>query len=349
MQSQFVHPYIPNSVTEIKSQMMKEVGVNDVMELYEEIPEHLRFKGKLDLPQPIKDEYSIKKHVEKILGKNKNCEKYINFIGAGCSQHFVPAVCDEILGRGEFLTCYGAESWADHGKHQAFFEYFSMMAELLDMDVLSVPQYDGAQAAATSLTMSNRINGRTKVLLPKTINPQTLAVIRNYLKSTQNTKDLEILLIDYDVKTGLMDLNDLRSKISSEVSAILTENPTYLGVIETQAEDIGKIALESGAKFIVYTDPISLGVMEAPANYGATMTVGDLHSLGIHMLGGNGVGGFISSFDDMKYISEYKDFLHGITETVVDGEYGFGQVLIERTHYAQREKGKEYTGTGTNL
>lgn len=345
----FVHPYIPNSVPEIKAEMLREVGAKDVMDLYEEIPEELRFKGKLNLPEPIMDEYSIKQHVEKILAKNKNCAEYTSFLGAGCARHFVPAVCDEITGRGELLTAYGAETWADHGKHQIFFEYQSLMAELLDMDFLTVPCHDGAQAVATSLRMAHRINGRNKVLLPKSMDPQNLLVTKNYLKSVQPGKGLEIEMVDFDPDTGLMDLDDLRNKLSPEVAAVLIENPGYLGIVETQAQTIGNMAKQVGAEFIVYTDPISLGVMEAPANYGATLTIGDLHSLGLHLLGGGGQAGFIASFDDMKYIMEFKELVNGLTETTVEGEYGFGVVLIERTHYALRENGKEFTGTQNNL
>ncbi|MEL7563727.1 MAG: aminomethyl-transferring glycine dehydrogenase subunit GcvPA [Dehalobacterium sp.] len=344
-----VYPYIPNSVPEIKAEMLKEVGARDVMDLYEEIPDELLFKGKLNLPEPIKDEFSIKKHVEGILAKNKNCSEYINFLGAGCARHFVPAVCDEMLGRGELLTCYGAESWADHGKHQIFFEYQSMMAELLDMDFLTVPLYDGGQAVATSLCMANRLTGRKKVLLPASMNPEHLMLTQNYCSGIKESRSLELVLVNMNPLTGLMDMNDLRRKISPEVAAVLIENPTYLGVIEAQAEEIGSIAREAGAEFIVYTDPITLGVMEAPANYGATLTIGDIHTLGLHLAGGGMQGGFIACFDDMKYMNEFKEMVTGLTETTLEGEYGYAQVLIERTHYAEREKGKEFTGTGTNL
>lgn len=344
-----VYPYIPNSAPEIKAEMMKEVGATDVMQLYEEIPESLKFKGKLNLPEPILDEFSIKKHTEAILAKNKNCMEYTSFLGAGCAQHFVPAVCDEMVARGEFLTCYGAETWADHGKNQVFFEYQSLMAELLDMDFLTTPCHDGAQAAATALCMSNRLNGRKKVLLPKSMDPQILLIIRNYLKSVHEENALEIVLVDYDPKTGVMDLNDLKAKISEDVAAVYIENPTYLGTLEVNAAQIGAIAKEAGAEFVVYVDPISLGVIEAPANYGATITVGDIHTLGLHLYSGGASGGFIATFDDMKYMAETKELVHGLTETTVEGEYGFGMVMIERTHYALREKGKEFTGTTSNL
>ena len=344
-----VFPYIPNSVPRIKAEMMREVGVTDEMELFEEIPEALRLTGKMNLPEPIRDEYSIKRHMENILNKNRNCNQYLNFLGAGCAQHFVPAVCDEINGRGEFSTAYGAETWADHGKHQALFEYQSQMAELLDMDFLTVPTYDGPGAAATSLCMANRITGRKQLLIPRTINPETLAVVKNYVKSVQPGHGLEVILIDYHRDSGLMDLDDLKNKISGDVAAVLIENPGYMGIIETQANQIAEIARSAGAEFIVYTDPISLGVLEAPANYGATITCGDFHPLGLHLACGGCVGGFIATFDDMKYMQETKDLVDGMTETIVAGEYGFATTLIERTHYALREKGKEFTGTGVNL
>lgn len=345
---QVVYPYIPNSVPEVKAEMMKVIGINDPMELYErEIPPELRFTGAMQLPEPIYDEYSIKRHTEELLGKNKSAKDYLCFIGAGCAPHFVPAVCDEMNGRGEFLTAYVGESIADHGKWQALWEYCSLMAELLDMDVLSIPMYDGAQAAASSIRMANRINSRQTVLLPDKMNTEVLAVIKNYLNSMPKS-DITIQMVKCD-NAGIMDINDLKSKISSEVTAVYIENPTYLGSIETKAEEIGKLAKAAGAEFIVYTDPISMGVMEAPANYGATIACGDFHTLGLHLGAGGCQGGFIATFDDMKYIAEFKDLMFGITDTVVEGEYGFGEVLFDRTSYGSRDKANEFTGTSTGL
>ena len=344
MSKKRVYPYIPNSVPEVKAKMLNEVGAKDIMELYEEIPKNLRYSGKLNLPEPILDEYSIKKHLEGLLEKNKNGNQYLNFLGAGCAQHFVPAVCDEINGRGEFLTAYVGESYADHGKWQAFFEYSSLMAELLDMEILSVPLYDGSQSAATSVRMAARINGRSEVVIPRSINPETRMVMENYFKP-----DISITEVRFDGKTGLIDLNDLRNKTTSKTIAVFIENPSYLGVLESQVEEIGQIARENGAEYIVYADPISLGIIAPPAQYGATITCGDFQPLGMHMLAGGGQGGFIATGDDMKYISEFKDLMFGITETVVEGEYGFGEILFDRTSYGSRAEGKEFTGTSTGL
>ncbi len=342
--SEAVFPYIPNSVPEVKAQMLREVGAHDVMDLYVEVPERLRFKGKMNLPEPIFDEYSLKRHVEALLEKNKNCKEYLNFLGAGCAEHFVPAVCDEINGRGEFLTAYVGESYADHGKWQAFFEYCSLMGELLDMDVLSCPLYDGAQAAASSIRMASRINSRKEVVIPRAMNPEVRSVVGNYLKP-----DIAVKEVAFDKTTGLLDLEDLNANISRKTTAVLIENPSYLGVLESQAAEAGKIARDHGAEFIVYADPISLGVVAPPAQYGATIACGDFHPLGMHMCAGGAQGGFIATADLMKYITQFKDLMFGITETSEPGEYGFGEVLFDRTSYGSREKGNEFTGTSTGI
>ena len=347
-ESRIAYPYVPNSMGEAKAQMLKEIGVSDVMELFEEIPEHLRFKGKMDLPEPILDEYSIRRHLDGLLNRNNNCSDYLSFLGAGCAQHYVPAVCDEINSRGEFLTAYSGFFWADHGKWQAWFEYTSLMGELLDMDFLSVPQYDGTQAAATSLRMASGVTGRKQVLLPKSISPEVLMVVRNYLNAVSEPA-IHIELVAFDTKTGLLDLDDLKSKISAETAAVYIENPSYLGLIEAQAAEIGTIARENGAEFIVYVDPISLGVMTPPAQYGASIACGDFHPLGLHMQCGGGQAGFIATHGDMEHASQFKDIIVGMAPTVKEGEYGFGVVLPTQISYFAREQANEYTGTATGL
>lgn len=343
-QAKPVFPYIPNSVPHVKAQMLEEVGASDIMELYEEIPEHLRFSGRLNLPEPLLDECSLKRHLQGQLDKNQNCVDNLNFLGAGCAEHFVPAVCDEINGRGEFLTAYVGEAYADHGKWQALFEYCSLMGELLDMDVLSCPLYDGAQAAATSVRMAARITGRHEVLIPGTLSPELRLVLRNYCQP-----DLSLVEVGFDRQSGRLNVEDLRDKTSAHTAAILVENPSYLGFLEEGVEDISKIAQQHAAELIVYTDPICLGVIAPPSHYGARIACGDFQPLGMHLLAGGGQGGFIATVDDMKYVSEFKDLMFGITGTISEGEYGFGEVLFDRTSYGSREKGKEYTGTTTGL
>lgn len=340
----FIHPYIPNSIPEVKAAILKEVGIGDVDELYSDIPEELRFNGKLNIPEPLRSEYELKRHMDNILAKNKTCEENLNFLGAGCWQHYVPAICDEINSRAEFLTAYAGEPYEDHGRFQALFEYESMMAELVDMDVVNVPTYDWGQAASTSLRMASRITGRKEVVIARTINPDRLLIIKNYLKP-----DIDVVMVDYDRVTGQIDLEDLKRKLTTKTAAVYFENPSYLGFIESGGDKISEMAHEKGALVVTGVDPISLGALAPPSHYGADIVCGDIQPFGIHMNYGGGHGGFIATRDEERFVMEYPSRLFGITTTEVEGEWGFGDVAYERTSFAQREEGKEFVGTAAAL
>lgn len=338
------HPYIPNSAPEVKAKMLEEIGVKSIEELYEDIPENLRFKGKLNLPEAIRSEYDLKRHVESILAKNRSCKESISFLGAGCWPHYVPAICDEINQRSEFLTAYAGEPYEDHGRFQALFEYESLMGELLDLDVVNVPTYDWCQAASTSIRMAGRITGRREILISDTVSPERLLAIRNYCRPV-----VDIKMVNHDPESGLMDLNDLRSKMSSATSGIYFENPSYLGFIEHQGQEISDVAHENGALSVAGVDPVSLGVIVPPSHYGVDIVCGDIQGLGNHMSFGGGQGGFIATRDEERFVMEFPSRLFGITKTSVEGEYGFGDVAYDRTSFGTREKGKEFVGTHTAL
>jgi glycine dehydrogenase subunit 1 len=338
------YPYVPNSVPRVKREMLEEVGAESVEDLYEDVPERLRLKRIMNLPQPLLSEYELKRHIQGFLGKNESAGEYLNFLGAGCYQHHVPAVCDEINRRGEFLTAYAGEPYDDHGRFQALFEYASLMGELLNMDVVNVPTYDGFQAMATSLRMACRLTGRREVLIAKTIGADSLSKIRDYCKP-----NITIRLVDYDSKTGQLDLDDLETNISDQTAAVCFQNPSYLGFVEVQGHKISQIAHDYGAVCIVGADPISLGVLTPPADYGADIVCGDIQSLGMHMQFGGGQAGYIATRDEEEFVTEYPSRLFGIAPTSVPGEYGFGDVAYERTSFAVREEGKEWVGTAAAL
>jgi glycine dehydrogenase subunit 1 len=344
MKDKFVHPYIPNSVPEVKAKMMEFLGIKDIEELYEDIPSHLRFQGKLNLPDAFPSEYALRRHVEGILSKNLSCKSHISFLGGGCSQHYVPAICDEINQRSEFLTAYAGEPYEDHGRFQSLFEYESLMAELVDMDVVNVPTYDWCQAASTAIRMAGRITGRKEILVADTVSPERLAAIRNYCRPVMSVE-----LVKHYPQTGLMDMEDLRNKSAKDIAGVYFENPSFLGFIEHQGELISEIAHTNGAICVVGVDPVSLGVIRPPSQYGADIVCGDIQGLGVHMFFGGGLAGFIATRDEEQYVMEYPSRLFGITKTAVDEEYGFGDVAYERTSFAEREEGKEFVGTHSAL
>lgn len=339
-----VYPYIPNSAPLAKEEMLRAVGARNVDEFYADIPESLRLKRRLDLPEPLLSEAELIRHVDGLLNKNRSTRETLSFLGAGCYQHQVPAVCDEINSRGEFLTAYAGDPYEDHGRFQALFEYESMMAELLNMDVVNVPNYDGFQAAATSLRMAVRITGRTSVLLPANMGADKLSKVREYLKP-----DITIELIPFEAKSGLLDLTALKARLDQQIAAVYFENPTYLGLIETRPDQISAAARLAGALCVVGVDPLSLGVIRPPVDYGADIVCGDIQTLGIHMHYGGGHAGFIASNDDPRFVMEFPSRLFGVAPTVVEGEYGFGDVAYERTSFALREEGKEWVGTAAAL
>ncbi len=338
------HPYIPNSVKEVKQEMLKELGIKSAEDIYDAIPDHLRFRGKMKLPKPILSEARLRKHVEGILKKNKNCKDNISFLGGGCWQHYVPSVCDTIGARDEFLTAYVGEAYSDHGKFQALFETASMIGDLTGFEACNTPTYDWANAAAIAGRMACRTKGKQQILVSEDMSPGRYLVVQNYWKP-----EIELIKVKYDYKKGGMDLNDLKDKVSSKTAAVYFENPSYLGFIETQVVDIVKIAHGNGAFVIVGADPTSLGVLEGPGNYDADYAVGDFQPLGLHIGFGGNQGGWIATRDEKEMIAEYPSLLYGITDTTKDGEWGFGEVFYERTSYASREKGKDFVGTTTAL
>jgi len=339
-----VHPYIPNSAPNLKKALMDDLGIDDIDRLFEDIPEKLRFRGELKIPEPILSEYELKKHVTGIMAKNTSCEDALSFLGGGCAQHYVPAICDEVVNRSEFLTAYAGEPYEDQGRFQALFEYQSLMAELLDMDVVNVPTYDWGQAASTSVRMAERITGRGEALISEFVSPDRFKVIKNYCEPVMTIKRFK-----HDPQTGQIDLNDLSSKLNKDTACVFFENPSFMGFIEEQGEKISKIVHDNGSIMIVSTDPISLGVLKPPSHYGADIVCGDIQNLGNHMYFGGSLAGFIATRDEEKYVAEYPSRLFGIAHTKVEGEWGFGDVLYDRTSFGEREKGKEFVGTAAAL
>ncbi len=352
MKKPFVHPYMPNSVPAVKQSMLDALGIASVEELYSTtIKGDLRFEGEMNLPTPILGEYELKQFVSGVLNENGDTDEYASFLGAGCYKHHVPAVCDEINGRAEFLTGYCGDTYSDHGKMQAIFEYTSMMGELLDMDVVSYTNYDGGQAVNSALRMAMRIQEaggnaqRNRLLVPSTMNPEVLSQLKDY-----SGHIADIVQIKSNAQTGLMDLDDLGEKLAGEkTAAVFFENPSYLGFFETGAAAIAKAAHDAGAMVVVQPEVASLGVIEAPANYGADIACGEIQPLGMHMHFGGGCAGFIASPSEERYIQQFPTYMYGICRTQNEGEYGWGRSLNHRCSHGAREKANEYFGTETGL
>lgn len=338
------HPYIPNSVPRIKAEMLAEVGVRDADELYAAIPKRLRLARPLELPPALRSEAALRRHVEGLLAANVPCGQALSFLGGGCWPHYVPAVCDEIANRAEFVTAYYGETYTDHGKLQALFEYASLIGELVELDAVGQPTYDWATAAASAISMASRVTARDTALLPASLSPERRSVIEGYCHPRTRIEE-----VAFDPATGQIELESLERALGDRVSCVYFEVPAYLGTLETGAAEIAGLAHAAGALVAVGVDAISLGVLEAPPRYGADIVCGELQALGMHMHYGGGLAGFIATPDEERFVAEYPTFLIGLAPTAVEGEYGFGEVLWERMSYVQRGESTEYMGTTQNL
>ncbi|MDQ2845684.1 MAG: aminomethyl-transferring glycine dehydrogenase subunit GcvPA [Actinomycetota bacterium] len=342
MTEPFVHPYVPNTAAQARQTMLDTVGAASVEELYADVPADLRLARALDLPAPLVAEQELIRHVSGLLDRNRPTRPGRAFLGAGTYNHYVPAVVDEIINRSEFLTAYAGEPYEDHGRFQVLFEYQSLMGELLNMDVVNVPVYDGYQAAATTVAMAGRITRRRTVILASDAHPDKLSKVRDFVAPT-----VDLVLVP--TADGLADLPAVSALVDDATAAIWIETPSYAGALETALAELADLAHAFGALLVVGTDPISLGVVTPPADLGADIVHGDIQSLGLHSWFGGAHGGYIAVHDDARFVMEMPSRLFGLAATDVHGEYGFGDVAYDRTSFALREEGKEWVGTAAAL
>jgi glycine dehydrogenase subunit 1 len=343
------HPWMANSAPGMIQTMLDAIGAKSAAELFEQIPQDHFRKTPLDLPPALTSEVELRRDLVTKLRRNADCEANLSFLGAGVWQHHVPAVVDEIVGRTEFATNVWGSYQSDHGRNQAWFEFQSQLGALLNLDVVQLPVYSWGCAIGHAIRMAARITGRRKVLVPALSDPERLAVIHTYCEPREMESHIAVVTVAADPTSGRLDLADLKAKLGPDVAAVYFENPAYLGTIETGAAEIARLARAAGAETIVGVDPSSLGVIMAPGDYGADIVTGPVQPLGVHMNCGGGVGGFIASRDEERYVRAYNGFLVSIAETREPGQYGFGLACAHQNSYGQRENGNDWTGNSTYL
>ena len=311
-----IYPYIPNSAPEIRQEMLDYIGVKDIEDILKSIPDEVRVKGDLPLPKPISNEKDLYNYVLKMLKKNLTTEDYSCFLGGGVEKHYVPAICDEIINKPELYSTFMGFPYSDPGKDRIWWEYQSMMCDLTHTTMTSsFIAIDGPHAVWSSMLMCHRATGKTEVLLPANTNPQIRLIADDTLRSS-----MKIIEVAVEAETGLMDLADLKAKFTPQTACVFFENPTYLGLLETRGREICKLAHAHGSDVIVYTKPISLGVLEPPADYGADITCGDIQALGVHLQCGGGRGGFIACELTDKWVGVYPYLVQTRSHCAIDPE-----------------------------
>lgn len=329
------HPYIPNSVFDIKEEMMREIGIKNIDELYADIPEKMRLKKPLNLPEKGLSEFEVKKHVEALLSKNKPCSNMPIFLGAGCWPHYVPAVVQEIVQRSEFLTSYTPyQPEASQGMLQSLFEYQSMICELTSMEVTNCSMYDWASALGEAARMAARMKGRNEILIPRIIHPERAATLQSYAEPAGIT----MKQVGYNTEDGQLSLEDLKSKISDRTAAVYIENPSYLGFIEAQGDEISRETHSHNALFVVGVDPTSLGILKPPGEYDADIVIGEAQPLGNAMNFGGPLLGIMACRDDMSLIRQMPGRIIGLTTTQDKSKHGFCMAMQTREQHIRREK-----------
>lgn len=318
------HPYIPNTL-ETRERMLREIGLQNIDELFEDIPPEIRLRRKLNLPSTM-PEIDVINHVRAILSKNKSFTKMPSFLGGGVWPHHVPSHVRHIVQRSEFMTSYTPyQPETSQGMLQALFEYQSLIAELVGLDVANASMYDWATSLGEAALMCARVTGRRKFIIPKIVSKDRLAVLQNYVAGPS----IELVEVGHDRETGQLDLEQLGSKIDANTAGVYIENPSYLGFLETQVNEIAGAAHNKGALFVVGVNPISLGLLKAPGDYGADVVIGEGQPLGNSVSFGGPTLGIFACRGEQKLMRQIPGRLIGMT-TTLDGNSCFALHRLRR-------------------
>jgi len=269
-------PYFANSEKD-RLEMLKAIGVESVADLFEVLPSALRLNRPLDIP-PALTELELTAHLADLASRNRHAGEKICFLGGGSYDHFIPAVVDYIASRGEYYTSYTPyQPEASQGNLQVFFEYQTLITQLTGMDVSNASLYDGASAAAEAVLMAisaTRRHGR--VVTAASVHPEYRQVLETYLTN------LGVELAVVGAPDGSIDEADLASVLDENTACVLIQHPNFFGCLE-DVEALSKQVHAVGALFIVAFDPISLGILKRPGDYGADIAIAEGQSLGSPM------------------------------------------------------------------
>ena len=321
-----------------REEMLAAIGVSSIEELFEQIPEAVRFGRELDLP-PALGEAELVRHMEELASHNVHTGAELSFLGAGIYDHYVPAVVDVVLSRGEFLTAYTPyQPEMSQGTLQAIFEYQTVICELTGMDVANASGYDGTTVAADACFVARHVTDRHKVVLAETLNPQVRQVVKTYAPGF----GLEVVEVPHD--GGTTDPARIAAA-AEDAAAVLFQQPNFLGCLEP-APELAEAASAAGALPVAHVDPMSLGVLEAPGAYGCAIAIGEGQAAGNWQSYGGPHYGFLAMRGD--YVRRMPGRIVG--ETVdLDGRRGFVLALQTREQHIRREKATSNITTNQTL
>ena len=321
------YPYIP-ATHEDEQKMLKACNVGSIDDLFSDIPDDLKLNRDLNLDES-KSELEVSEIITKMA--DKNIDDLTCFLGAGAYDHYIPSLIKSITSRSEFYTAYTPyQAEISQGTLQSIFEFQSMIAEITKMDIANASMYDGATAAVEACIMAVGKTRRNKIVVPKTVHPETRQILKTYLQF----KDVEVVEVDYDREYGTTDLNKLKEVVGEETACILVQNPNFFGVIE-YVDEIGSIARDNKAMYVMSVNPITLSILKSPGEVGADIAVGDAQPLGNSLNFGGPYVGFLAIKSGL--IRKMPGRVVGQTVDA-DGKRCYALTLQTREQHVRREK-----------
>jgi glycine dehydrogenase subunit 1 len=321
-----------------REQMLAAIGVETIDELFRDVPAGVRFPRELDL-EPALSEQELSRELEELAARNADTSKELSFLGAGMYDHYVPAVVDTVLQRGEFLTAYTPyQPEMSQGVLQAIFEYQTVICELTGMDVSNASGYDGTTVAADACYVAKHATGRRRVVVTEATNPQVRQVVKTYAPGF----GLDIVEVPH--REGTTDPGELR-RAATDAACVIFQQPNFFGCLEP-APDLAAAATEAGAIAVAHVDPISLGVLEAPGHYGCGIAIGEGQSAGNYQSFAGPHYGFIAAGNE--FIRRMPGRIVGETVDAA-GERGYVLTLQTREQHIRREKATSNITTNQTL
>ncbi|MEK4175677.1 aminomethyl-transferring glycine dehydrogenase subunit GcvPA [Aeribacillus sp. FSL K6-1305] len=321
------HRYLPMTETDRK-EMLEAIGVESIDDLFADIPESVRFKGKYNIKAQ-KPETELFRELSQLAAKNKDVKTNVSFLGAGVYDHYIPAIVDHVISRSEFYTAYTPyQPEISQGELQAIFEFQTMICELTGMDVANSSMYDGGTALAEAALLAAGQTKKKKVLVSQTVHPETRDVLKTYAKG----QNVEVVEIPY--RNGVTDVEALKEMMNAEVASVIVQHPNFFGQLEP-LHQIEEISHSEKSLLIVSSNPLALGVLSPPGSFGADIVVGDVQPFGIPMSFGGPTCG---------YFAVKKELMRKIPGRLVgqtvdeEGKRGFVLTLQAREQHIRRDK-----------
>lgn len=322
------HRYIPLTDQD-KQEMLDTIGAKSISELFGDVPADILLDRNLNIAKG-EAETSLVRRLNLLANRNITKETHASFLGAGVYDHYAPAVVDAMISRSEFYTAYTPyQPEISQGELQAIFEFQTLICELTDMDVANSSMYDGMTSFAEACILAFSQTKKNKIVVSKGLHYQALQVLHTYAKTR---KEFEV--VEIDLNGTITDLQKLEQAIDDDTAAVAVQYPNFYGSIE-DLEKINSLIADKKALFIVYANPLALGLLTPPGTFGADIVVGDTQPFGIStQFGGPHCGYFATT---KKLMRKVPGRLVGQTQDD-EGNRGFVLTLQAREQHIRRDK-----------